>query len=208
MTMRTTHSLVSRAALTQISQKGNLSHRYIIYCTTIGLISSFSLTPGYYIECLSLSSPSVLSTLSFEGKVVEARVREEEESQEAEEALVLAGRVLLAAQAPRNLLPHTVLEVVKCPPFPQVNCLQDVHLVEARDPKFLGIGLLSFDNTFIHCLFFFTFRQYGSGYPGIAGRGVAGRGFPFLFWPLAWGGVAGVGTAAYLHNTEVGDFVI
>ena len=82
--------------------------------------------------------------------------------------------------------------------------------MEARDPRFLGIGMLSFDNAFIHCLFFFffIFRQYGSGYPGIAGRGVAGRGFPFLFWPLAWGGVAGVGTAAYLHNTEVSDPVI
>ncbi|KAF8197478.1 hypothetical protein BJ912DRAFT_1055883 [Pholiota molesta] len=49
-------------------------------------------------------------------------------------------------------------------------------------------------------------QQYGSGYPGITGRGVANRGFPFFFWPLAWGGVAGVGTAAYLHNTEYGRF--
>jgi hypothetical protein len=54
---------------------------------------------------------------------------------------------------------------------------------------------------------FFIFRQYGSGYPGIVGRGVAGRGFPFVFWPLAWGGVAGVGTAVYLYDIEVGDFV-
>ncbi|KAH9483897.1 hypothetical protein JR316_0003375 [Psilocybe cubensis] len=49
-------------------------------------------------------------------------------------------------------------------------------------------------------------RQYGSGYPGETGRGVSGRGFPFFFWPLAWGGVAGVGTAAYLHNSEYGRF--
>ncbi|KAI3605026.1 acetolactate synthase [Moniliophthora roreri] len=47
--------------------------------------------------------------------------------------------------------------------------------------------------------------QYGSGYPGIAGRGVANRGFPFFFWPVAWGGAAGVGSAAYLHNREYGN---
>ena len=46
-------------------------------------------------------------------------------------------------------------------------------------------------------------RTYGSGYPGVTGRGVAGRGFPFYFWPLAWGGIADVGTAAYLHSDEV-----
>jgi len=198
----TRYSLVPRGALTQISLLGDWCQPtlFIAY----GSISRFSLTPVYYIECLSLSSPSVLSALLFEGKVVEVRVREEE-GQEAGEA-----RALSAAQAPRDLLPRTVVEVVKCPPFPQVNCLQDVHLAEARDPRFLGIGLLSFANGLYSLLIIiiFIFRQYGSGYPGIAGRGVAGRGFPFLFWPLAWGGVAGVGTAAYLHNTEVGDFVI
>ncbi|KAF9461734.1 hypothetical protein BDZ94DRAFT_1263216 [Collybia nuda] len=47
-------------------------------------------------------------------------------------------------------------------------------------------------------------QQYGSGYPNIAGRGVANRGFPFVFWPLAWGGIAGVGAGAYLHNSEYG----
>ena len=121
----------------------------------IGLISNYSLTPGYYMGCLSLSSPSILSVLSLEGEVMEARVREEEESQEAGAALVPAGRALLAAQAPRNLLLHTVLKVVKCPPFPQVSCLQDVYLVEARDPKFLGIGLLSFANTYSLLIFHF-----------------------------------------------------
>ncbi|KAF5338176.1 hypothetical protein D9758_014718 [Tetrapyrgos nigripes] len=46
---------------------------------------------------------------------------------------------------------------------------------------------------------------YGSGYPGISGAGVASRGFPFYFWPLGWGGAAGLGSAAYLHNREYGD---
>ncbi|TEB28029.1 hypothetical protein FA13DRAFT_1765191 [Coprinellus micaceus] len=51
-------------------------------------------------------------------------------------------------------------------------------------------------------------RTYGSGYPGIVGRGASGRGFPFFFWPLAWplavGGGAGV--ALYLHsNSEYGS---
>lgn len=41
--------------------------------------------------------------------------------------------------------------------------------------------------------------QYGSGYPGITGRGTAGRGFPFYFWPVVW---AGEGTD-YLYPTEV-----
>ncbi|KAF8985212.1 hypothetical protein BDQ17DRAFT_1169730, partial [Cyathus striatus] len=47
-------------------------------------------------------------------------------------------------------------------------------------------------------------QVYGSGYPGIASRGVSGLGFPFVFWPLAWGGIAGAGGAAYLHSTEYG----
>ncbi|KAF8997089.1 hypothetical protein BDQ17DRAFT_1401051 [Cyathus striatus] len=36
-------------------------------------------------------------------------------------------------------------------------------------------------------------RSYGSGYPGIAGRGVDGRGFPYWFYPVVWpmAGVAG-----------------
>ncbi|KZV98194.1 hypothetical protein EXIGLDRAFT_728659 [Exidia glandulosa HHB12029] len=48
---------------------------------------------------------------------------------------------------------------------------------------------------------------YGSGYPAgysATGRGVGGAGFPFYFWPLAWGGGLGYG-AAYLHNREYGD---
>jgi len=49
----------------------------------------------------------------------------------------------------------------------------------------------------------FGTRQFGSGYPGITGLGVAGRGFPFYFWPLAWGGGFGYG-APYLHTDEYG----
>jgi len=52
----------------------------------------------------------------------------------------------------------------------------------------------------------FGSRTFGSGYPGVSGRGVAGRGFPFYFWPLAWpvaaGGAAGLGVAAYLYATD------
>jgi hypothetical protein len=159
---------------------------------------------------LSLSSPSILSVLSFDGKVVVVKVvverAEAGESQEAGEALVvLVGRVLLAAQVLQNPRHHTVAEVVNRRPFLQVNCLLDVYPVEALDLRFMETGSLSFANMalFVAHIFFFISRQYGSGYPGVAGRGVAGRGFPFVFWPLAWGGVAGVSTAAYLHNTEV-----
>ncbi|KAI0266222.1 hypothetical protein BC834DRAFT_824219, partial [Gloeopeniophorella convolvens] len=46
---------------------------------------------------------------------------------------------------------------------------------------------------------------YGSGYPGgvvaSGGRGVAGLGLPFFFWPVVWGGAA-LGTAAYLHDED------
>ncbi|KIY74370.1 hypothetical protein CYLTODRAFT_484686 [Cylindrobasidium torrendii FP15055 ss-10] len=45
--------------------------------------------------------------------------------------------------------------------------------------------------------------QYGSGYPNQAGRGVDGRGFPFYFWPIGWGGL-GFGGAAYLHTNQYG----
>ncbi|KAJ7505290.1 hypothetical protein B0H11DRAFT_1708391 [Mycena galericulata] len=51
----------------------------------------------------------------------------------------------------------------------------------------------------------FGTRTFGSGYPGISGRGVAGRGFPFFFWPLSFGAVGGVGGGAYLRSdTEYG----
>ncbi|KAJ7095841.1 hypothetical protein B0H15DRAFT_74909 [Mycena belliarum] len=50
----------------------------------------------------------------------------------------------------------------------------------------------------------FGTQTYGSGYPGLASGAVAGRGFPFYFWPLSFG-VGGVGAGAYLHsNNEYG----
>jgi len=48
-------------------------------------------------------------------------------------------------------------------------------------------------------------RGYGSGYPGISGRGTAGRGFPFFFWPLSWGNNVSA-SSDYLYNTEYGSF--
>ncbi|KAJ7078327.1 hypothetical protein B0H15DRAFT_539048 [Mycena belliarum] len=48
-------------------------------------------------------------------------------------------------------------------------------------------------------------RAYGSGYPTYYSRGVAGRGFPFYFWPLVWGSGYGYGgNTAYLHSDEYG----
>ncbi|KAG6884894.1 hypothetical protein C0993_007403 [Termitomyces sp. T159_Od127] len=35
-------------------------------------------------------------------------------------------------------------------------------------------------------------------------KGVADLGFPFVFWSVAWGGVAGIGAGAYLHTSEYG----
>jgi hypothetical protein len=51
-------------------------------------------------------------------------------------------------------------------------------------------------------------REYGSGYPGITGRGTDGRGFPFIFWPLAWGGEIFPPSSAYLHTTEVSSNIL
>jgi hypothetical protein len=48
-------------------------------------------------------------------------------------------------------------------------------------------------------------RIYGSGYPGLGSRSVAGRNFPFGYWPLVWG--VGVGSGiVYLRDDEVRDF--
>jgi len=55
-------------------------------------------------------------------------------------------------------------------------------------------------------------RQYGSGYfeEGITvDRGVAGRNFPFWFWPIAWGGPGTSNSkSAYLHVNEVSKFLV
>ncbi|EIN08255.1 hypothetical protein PUNSTDRAFT_68982 [Punctularia strigosozonata HHB-11173 SS5] len=48
-------------------------------------------------------------------------------------------------------------------------------------------------------------QRYGSGYPGLGNNGVAGRGFPFFFWPVVWGGALGAGNAHYLNGREYGD---
>ncbi|EJC99156.1 uncharacterized protein FOMMEDRAFT_148736 [Fomitiporia mediterranea MF3/22] len=50
----------------------------------------------------------------------------------------------------------------------------------------------------------FGTQTYGSGYPGVASRGVNNLGFPFYFWPVVWGS-AGAGSVAYLHDSEYGD---
>ncbi|KAL4079791.1 hypothetical protein J3A83DRAFT_1156165 [Scleroderma citrinum] len=47
-------------------------------------------------------------------------------------------------------------------------------------------------------------KVYGSGYPDITGRGVAGRGFPFWYWPMVWA-VEAAKKQAYLNGTEYGD---
>ncbi|KIJ11681.1 hypothetical protein PAXINDRAFT_171634 [Paxillus involutus ATCC 200175] len=49
----------------------------------------------------------------------------------------------------------------------------------------------------------FGTTMYGSGYPGISGRGVSGRGFPFWYWPVVWNSHST--TATYLDDTEYGD---
>jgi len=48
-------------------------------------------------------------------------------------------------------------------------------------------------------------QRYGSGYPGATGLGVSGRGFPFFFWPVVWGGAGGYAAGSYIHNNEYGN---
>lgn len=50
-------------------------------------------------------------------------------------------------------------------------------------------------------------RTYGSGYPSLGSRSVAGRNFPFGYWPIIWGAGIGAGSAAYLHSNEVRSYV-
>ncbi|KAI6112596.1 hypothetical protein F5141DRAFT_1108541 [Pisolithus sp. B1] len=47
----------------------------------------------------------------------------------------------------------------------------------------------------------FGSRTYGSGYPGITGYGVSGRGFPFWFWPVVWSDAAAE-IQPYLNGSE------
>ncbi|KAI5987087.1 hypothetical protein EDD15DRAFT_2146347, partial [Pisolithus albus] len=47
-------------------------------------------------------------------------------------------------------------------------------------------------------------RTYGSGYPGITGYGVSGRGFPFWFWPVVWSDTAAE-RQPYLNGSEYGN---
>ena len=61
----------------------------------------------------------------------------------------------------------------------------------------LGESTSAICDSYLHWL---MTRIYGSGYPGVEGRGVAGRGFPFYFWPLSFGTD---GPIAYLYNDEV-----
>lgn len=49
----------------------------------------------------------------------------------------------------------------------------------------------------------FGSRTYGSGYPGITGHGVSGRGFPFWFWPVVWSDAAAE-SQPYLNGSEYG----
>jgi hypothetical protein len=45
------------------------------------------------------------------------------------------------------------------------------------------------------------YRTYGSGYGGnVLTRGVAGRSFPFFFWPVVWGSGALLSTETYMNS--------
>ncbi|PPQ70611.1 hypothetical protein CVT24_000684 [Panaeolus cyanescens] len=53
----------------------------------------------------------------------------------------------------------------------------------------------------------FGTKIYGSGYPGVSGRGTLGRSFPFFFWPVVWPATLGAGYLTYLtaSRADYGD---
>ena len=64
-----------------------------------------------------------------------------------------------------------------------------------------GLDEPFFDIPLIFITLSHSHRKYGSGYPGYP-IGVAGYGFPFFFWPLAFSGSYVYG-AHYIHTHEV-----
>jgi len=86
--------------------------------------------------------------------------------------------------------------------------LRDVQQVVVRADKCTELGMLLRCSRYSVLMSQFVgSREYGSGYPGFQGRGVGNRGFPFFFWPLAFGGLGGGLGYTYLHNGEVSSFI-
>jgi len=108
-------------------------------------------------------------------------------------------------QQARVLRQHMVEEEVEHRLFLRARYLLDVVWEEEHAIKYLGVGefLIRMHVQKNATADIFVSRVYGSGYPGITGRGVFSRGFPFYFWPIIWVGAAGGATRAYLYDSEV-----
>lgn len=118
-------------------------------------------------------------------------------------------QVVLANRSPSALvqgipsLPlHMDLVEERSRQFPLVNYLLVDRKVVEQEPKYMDLGLSLNTAWWSKKAHSRLLRQYGSGYPGVTGRGVQGRGFPFIFWPLTWVGISGVSTQAYLHRSS------
>lgn len=83
----------------------------------------------------------------------------------------------------------------------QISSLLAAPLGVAREVKSTVQSRIADSDCCTKCLLTLLCRTYGSGYPGVNSRGVSGLGFPFIFWPVVWGGGLGYG-AAYLHDTN------
>lgn len=119
----------------------------------------------------------------------------------ARAAAVRRSLALPAAQAVAPY-PRTIAAAARSPRFPPVS----LSLVACREalPATKCMALSAFSSVMLSWRdleLTSSVRVYGSGYPGVASRGVANLGFPFVFWPIVWGGSLGYG-AAYLHDTH------
>ena len=88
-------------------------------------------------------------------------------------------------------------------PFPMVTLSQGARLVVERVTRYMERGAYFVNaSSFPEIKHITINRTYGSGYPGIGGRGVVGRPFPFWFWPVVWSSNASQ-IQPYLDGTEV-----
>lgn len=189
-------------SLINLSEPGNLRFRYYSFGdSTTRLHNQTS-------QCLYQASARPLLS---DGNFGVGKVGAEAEEvvgvvggvEEAAGAAVVAAQGLSVREARAKVFLPVAKGPVPCPLFLLGNhFLGGVKVVE-RGETSTGTGKCYGSNIIYRSKVLIYYRRaYGSGYPGIAGKGTVGRGFPFFFWPLAFG-TAGLG-GAYHYHSDVG----